>query len=52
MFLTEPEEGTPLMWFQKKWGNHLLGYPPMIAAVMAIMAVPAMLLERLHLKRV
>lgn len=46
MFLARPEEGTPLMWFHEKWGNHLLGYPPMIAAVMAVMAVPALLLER------
>ena len=48
MFLSEPEEGTPLMWFHEKWGNHLLGYPPMIAAVMAVMAVPVGLLERLR----
>ena len=50
MFLSEPEEGTPLMWFHRKWGNHLLGYPPMIAAVMAVMAIPAKLLERLRRK--
>lgn len=51
LFLSEAEEGTPLMWFHKKWGNHLLGYPPMIAAVIAVMAIPAVLLERMRGKK-
>lgn len=37
MFLDHAPEGTPLVWFREHWGNHLLGYPPLLAALMAVM---------------
>jgi len=46
MFLMYPEPGNPLLWFQEHWGNHLYGYPILLAAVMAVMAVPAYLLGK------
>lgn len=46
MFLMYPEGGSPLVWFEEQWGNHLLGYPVLIAAVMAVMSVPTFFLGR------
>ena len=46
MFLMYPEPGNPLLWFEEHWGNHLYGYPILLAAVMAVMAVPAYLLNK------
>ena len=46
MFLMYPEPGNPLIWFEEHWGNHLYGYPILMAAVMAVMAVPARILDR------
>ncbi len=40
MFLMYAEPGTPLEWFQNAFGNHLIGFPVIIAAVMAVMYVP------------
>lgn len=46
MFLMYAEPGSPLLWFAEHWGTHLLGYPVLMAAVMEVMAVPAILLEK------
>ncbi len=46
MFLMYPETGNPLSWFEEHWGNHLLGYPILLAVVLGVMAIPARLLER------
>lgn len=46
MFLSYPEAGTPLVWFEEHWGNHLLGFPVLIPAVLAVMSVPAWILNR------
>lgn len=40
MFLMYAEEGNPLYWFQQNWGNHLLGFPVIIAGVLIIMYLP------------
>ncbi len=40
MFLMYAEPGNPLEWFQNTFGNHLIGFPVLIAAVMAVMYVP------------
>lgn len=48
MFLMYPEGGSPLVWFEEHWGNHLLGYPVLIAAVMAVMSAPVFFMERNH----
>lgn len=50
MFLKFAEPGTPLVWFAENWGNHLLGFPVLIGAVVAIMHLPPLLLRRLRNK--
>lgn len=50
MFLMYPEPGNPLLWFEEHWGNHLCGYPILLAAVMAVMAVPAYFLSKRKVK--
>lgn len=40
MFLNWPPEGTPLVWFEEHWGSHLLGFPVLLTAVLAVMYVP------------
>ena len=46
MFLMLAEEGNPLYWFEQNWGNHLLGFPVIIAAVLIIMYLPVELLRK------
>ena len=46
MFLMYPEPGNPLLWFEEHWGNHLYGYPILIAAVMAVMYAPTRFLGK------
>ena len=48
MFLKFAEAGTPLVWFAEHWGNHLLGFPVLIGAAIAIMHLPPLLLRRLR----
>ena len=46
MFLMFAEEGNPLYVFQQMWGNHLLGYPILIAGVVLIMYTPVLLIRK------
>ena len=46
MFLMYPEAGSPLLWFREHWGNHLLGYPILIAAVVMVMSIPTFFMSR------
>ena len=46
MFLSYAEAGTPLVWFEEHWGNHLLGFLVLLPAALAVMAIPAHLLEK------
>ena len=46
MFLMYAEEGSPLLWFEGHWGNHLLGYPVLIAAVFGVMSIPCYFMEK------
>lgn len=46
MFLMFVEEGNPLLIFEQMWGNHLLGYPVLLAAVIAVMCIPILLMNR------
>lgn len=46
MFLMYAEEGSPLLWFEENWGNHLFGYPVLIAAVLGVMYAPSYLLSK------
>ena len=40
MFLMSASKGNPLYWFGQHWGNHLLGFPVLIAAVILVMHIP------------
>ena len=40
MFLMQADEGNPLAIFEQLWGNHLLGFPVIIAGVLIVMYVP------------
>lgn len=48
MFLTEADKGNPLYWFGQNWGNHLLGFPVLIAAVLIVMYLPLELVRKLR----
>ena len=40
MFLMSAGTGNPLYLFEQAWGNHLLGFTVLIAAIVAVMDVP------------
>lgn len=40
MFLMDAPAGTPLMWFEEVCGNHLLGFPVIIALLLVFMYAP------------
>ncbi len=40
MFLISADPGNPLYMFEQLWGNHLLGFPVLIGAVMVVMYAP------------
>ena len=40
MFLMDVTKGNPLYLFEQAWGNHLLGFPVLIAAIVAVMYAP------------
>lgn len=40
MFLMSADPGNPLYLFEQMWGNHLYGFPVLIAAVLLVMYVP------------
>lgn len=52
MFLMYAPKGNPLYWFGQTFGNHLIGYPFLIAAVVALMFLPPALLPRLRRAKV
>lgn len=39
-YLMKAPKGNPLYWFQQAWGDHRLGFPVLIAAVLAVMYLP------------
>lgn len=51
MFLMEAEAGNPLYWFGQNWGNHLWGFPVIIAGVLLIMYGPLELYYWISAKR-
>jgi len=51
MFLMYPEPGSPLLIFEELWGNHLLGFPVLISAVLVVMHLPPYLYGMLRRKR-
>lgn len=46
MFLMRAPKGNPLYWFEKTFGEHLIGYPILIALVLLIMYIPIVLAAR------
>ncbi len=40
MFLMSADPGNPLYLFEQMWGNHLYGFPVLIAAVLLVMFAP------------
>ena len=46
MFLMSADEGNPLYLFEQLWGNHLLGFPVLIAAVLFLMYVPLIVFRK------
>ena len=51
MFLLKAEPGNPLYVFQQMWGSHLLGFPVLITAVLAVMYCPVALYRKLKKKK-
>ena len=50
MFLMDAETGNPLYWFEQLWGNHLLGFPVLIGAIVAVMYIPLVIFRKLRKK--
>lgn len=50
MFLMYADKGNPLYYFEQLWGNHLLGFPVIIAGVMIVMYVPLELYRKVKKK--
>lgn len=40
MFFADVSKGNPLYWFEKAFGNHLFGYPILVATVLFLMYAP------------
>ncbi len=51
MFLMSADPGNPLYLFEQLWGNHLLGFPVLIVAVILLMYLPMELLRYFKRKR-
>ena len=47
MFLMDVTKSNPLYIFEKAWGNHLLGFPVLIAAIVAVMYAPIEIYHKL-----
>lgn len=52
MFLMYAEPGNPLYLFYELWGNHLYGFPILIAAVLLVMYGPLVLFRRWRNRRI
>lgn len=50
MFLMSADPGNPLYFFETLWGNHLLGFPVIIAGVLLVMYGPIVLIQKLRKK--
>lgn len=46
MFLMEAEPGNPLAWFEEACGNHLVGFPVLISAIILVFYGPLTLWQR------
>lgn len=50
MFLMDAGEGNPLYFFEQLWGNHLYGFPILVAAIVAAMYIPLTVLRKIKNK--
>ena len=50
MFLMSADPGNPLYFFETLWGNHLFGFPVIIAGVLLVMYGPILLIQKLRKK--
>lgn len=46
-FMAEAGEGNPLYWFEQNWGNHLLGFPVLVSAIILVMHSPWVIARKL-----
>ena len=46
MYLMDAPAGTPLVWFEKVFGSHLVGFPVLIGLILVVMYAPVVLLAR------
>lgn len=46
MYLMSAPKGTPLIWFENVFGNHLIGFPVLISLILVVMYAPVVLLQR------
>ncbi len=51
MFLMSADPGNPLYLFEQMWGNHLLGFPVLITAVILVMYLPMELMRYFKKRR-
>jgi len=51
MFLMSADSGNPLYIFQQLWGNHLYGFPVLIAAILIVMYVPLVVFRKIKNKK-
>lgn len=50
MFLMYADPGNPLYWFGENWGYHLLGIPPLMAIIFAVMFIPVLAIRKIKNK--
>ena len=50
MFLMWADKGNPLYLFEQLWGNHILGFPVLIAGVLIVMYIPLIVFRKLKKK--
>lgn len=51
MYLMSAPKGTPLVWFQNTFGTHIVGFPVLLVAILALMYIPVIVWERRQKKR-
>ena len=51
MFLIEAEPGNPLYLFEQAFGHHEIGFPVLIAAVLAVMHIPFVIYRKIKAKK-
>lgn len=50
-FMASADKGNPLYWFQENWGNHLYGFPVLVAAIVAVMHGPIFIWRKIKQKK-